>query len=77
VSQDPANDRRFLDQGPSLQGCRSDSRTKDQLLKQMKTRGVTNWRGRPLTSEAIGTLLRDRPSAGIVDVSENGARQEW
>jgi site-specific DNA recombinase len=36
--------------------------------------GLTNRRNRPLTSQAIGTLLRNRLYAGIVDVSEYGVR---
>jgi site-specific DNA recombinase len=35
---------------------------------------LTNRRGRPLTSQAIGTLLRNRFYAGIVDVPEYGVR---
>ena len=34
--------------------------TKEQLLKQTGVWGLTNRRGRPLTSQAIGTLLRNR-----------------
>ena len=33
---------------------------------------LTNRRGRPLTSQAIGVLLRNRLYAGIVDVPEYG-----
>ena len=33
--------------------------TKEQLLKQTSERGLTNRRGRPLTSQAIGMLLLD------------------
>ena len=36
--------------------------------------GLTNRRGRPLTSQAIGTLLRNQLYAGIVDVPEYGVR---
>jgi len=44
--------------------------TKQQLLQQSKAWGLTNRRGRPLTSQAIGVLLRNRLYAGIVDVTE-------
>ena len=36
--------------------------------------GLINRRGRPLTSQAIGMLLRNRLYAGIVDVPEYGVR---
>jgi hypothetical protein len=48
--------------------------TKEQLLKKVRTWGLTNRRGRPLTSQAIGKLLRNQLYAGIVDVSEYGVR---
>jgi hypothetical protein len=48
--------------------------TKEQLLKQVRTWGLTNRRGRPLTSQAIGVLLRNQLYAGIVDVPEYGVR---
>jgi hypothetical protein len=48
--------------------------TKEQLLKQTSVWGSTNRRGRPLTSQAIGMLLRNRLYAGIVDVPEYGVR---
>ena len=48
--------------------------TKEQLLQQAKAWGLTNRRGRPLTSQAIGMLLRNQLSAGIVDVPEYGVR---
>jgi hypothetical protein len=48
--------------------------TKKQLLKQARTWGLTNRRGKPLTSQAIGVLLRNRLYAGIVDVPEYGVR---
>ena len=48
--------------------------TKEQLLKQVRTWGLTNRRGRPLTSQAIGVLLRNQLYAGIVDVTEYGVR---
>jgi len=48
--------------------------TKEQLLKKVQTWGLTNRRGRPLTSQAIGMLLRNQLYAGIVDVPEYGVR---
>ena len=48
--------------------------TKQQLLKQSRASGLTNRRGRPLTSQAIGVLLRNQLYAGIVDVTEYGVR---
>ena len=42
--------------------------TKQQLLKQSRAWGLTNRRGCPLTSQAIGVLLRNQLYAGIVDV---------
>jgi hypothetical protein len=48
--------------------------TKEQLLKQTTTWGLTNRRGKPLTSQAIGVLLRNQIYAGIVDVPEYGVR---
>ncbi len=44
--------------------------TKEQLLKQVRTWGLTNRRGKQLTSQAIGVLLRNQLYAGIVDVPE-------
>ena len=40
--------------------------TKQQVLEQTRM-GLTNRRDRPRTSQAIGTLLRNRLYAGIVD----------
>lgn len=48
--------------------------TKEQLLKQARAWGLTNRRNRPLTSQAIGMLLRNQLYAGIVDVPEYGVR---
>jgi site-specific DNA recombinase len=48
--------------------------TKEQLLKQVRAWGLTSRRGSPLTSQAIGVLLRNQLYAGIVDVTEYGAR---
>jgi hypothetical protein len=48
--------------------------TKEQLLKQARAWGLTNRRGRPLTSQVIGMLLRNQLNAGIVDVPEYGVR---
>ena len=48
--------------------------TKEQLLKKARKWGLTNQRGKPLTSQAIGVLLRNQLYAGIVDVPEYGIR---
>ena len=48
--------------------------TKEQLLKQTSAWGLTDRRGRPLSSQAIGMLLRNRLYAGIVDVPDYGVR---
>lgn len=48
--------------------------TKEQLLNQARAWGLTNRRGRPLKSQAIGVLLRNQLYAGIVDVAEYGVR---
>ena len=48
--------------------------TKEQLLKKARKWGLTNRRGKPLTSQAIGVLLRNQLYAGIVDVPEYGIR---
>src|SRR5919198_2329524 len=50
--------------------------TKEQLLKKVRTWGLTNRRGRPLTSQAIGMLLRNQLYAGIVDVPAYGVRSK-
>jgi len=48
--------------------------TKQEVLHQARAWGLTNRRSRPLTSQAIGTLLNNRLYAGIVDVPEYGVR---
>jgi site-specific DNA recombinase len=48
--------------------------TKEQLLQRARTWGLTNRRGKPLMSQAIGVLLRNQLYAGIVDVLEYGVR---
>lgn len=50
--------------------------TKEQLLKQARTWGLTNRRGKPFTLQAIGMLLRNQLYAGIVDVPEYGVRNK-
>jgi site-specific DNA recombinase len=47
---------------------------KQQLLEQSRAWGLTNRRGSPLTSQAIGVLLRNQLDAGIVDVTEYAVR---
>jgi hypothetical protein len=48
--------------------------TKQQLLEQARAWGLTNRRDRPLTSQAIGVLLKNQLYAGIVDVPAYGVR---
>jgi hypothetical protein len=48
--------------------------TKEQLLKRARASRLTNRRGKPLTSQAIGMLLRNQLYAGIVGVPEYGVR---
>jgi hypothetical protein len=48
--------------------------TKEQLLKRVRSWRLTNRRGKPLTSQAIGVLWRNQLYAGIVDVPEYGVR---
>jgi hypothetical protein len=43
-------------------------------VKQSRAWGLTNRRGSPLTSQAIGVLLRNQLYAGIVDLTEYGVR---
>jgi hypothetical protein len=49
--------------------------TKEQLLKRARAWGLTNRRGKPLTSQAISVLLRNQLYAGVVDVPEYGVRR--
>ena len=49
--------------------------TKQQVLEQARVWGLTNRRNRPLTSQAIGVLLRSKLYAGNVDVPKYGARK--
>jgi site-specific DNA recombinase len=46
--------------------------TTQQLLQQVTAWGLRNRRGQPLSSQAIGMLLRNQLYAGIIDVSEYG-----
>lgn len=50
--------------------------TKEQLLKKVRSWGLTNRRGKPLTSQAIGVLLHNQLYAGIVDGPEYGVRNK-
>ena len=43
--------------------------SKEQLLKQVRAWGLTNRRGRPLTTQAIGVLLRNRVYPALSDSS--------
>jgi hypothetical protein len=47
---------------------------KEQLLKSVRNWGLTNRRGKPITSQAIGVLLRNQSCAEIVDLPEYGVR---
>jgi hypothetical protein len=48
--------------------------TKQQILEQVTAAGLRNRRGRPLSSQAIGTLLCNQLYAGTIDVPEYGVR---
>ncbi len=48
--------------------------TKQQILEQVTTAGLRNRRGQPLSSQAIGMLLRNQLYAGVIDVPEYGVR---
>jgi site-specific DNA recombinase len=49
---------------------------KQQILQQATAWGLRNRRGAPLSSQAIGALLRNQLYAGIVDVPEYGVRNK-
>jgi DNA invertase Pin-like site-specific DNA recombinase len=49
---------------------------KQQILQQATAWGLRNRRGAPLSSQAIGMLLRNQLYAGIVDVPEYGVRNK-
>ncbi len=48
--------------------------TKQQVLQRATDAGLRNRRGRPLSSQAIGMLLRNQLYAGVIDVARFGAR---
>jgi site-specific DNA recombinase len=50
--------------------------TKQQILRKATQWGLTNRRSQPLTSQAIGMLLRNRLYIGIIDVPEFGVREQ-
>ena len=50
--------------------------TKQQLLQQATGWGLTNRRGKPLSSQDIGMLLRNRLYVGVVDVPDYGVRDK-
>ena len=50
--------------------------TKQDILRKATQWGLTNRRGQPLTSQAIGMLLRNRLYIGVVDVPEFGIRDQ-
>jgi hypothetical protein len=48
--------------------------TKQDILRKATQWGLTNRRGQPLTSQAIGMLLRNRLYIGIIDVPDFDVR---
>jgi len=50
--------------------------TKQQMLQQATRWGLTNRRGQPLSSQAIGMLLRNRLYIGMIDVPDFGIREK-
>jgi site-specific DNA recombinase len=48
--------------------------TKELLLVKVRSWRLTNRRSKPVTSQAIGMLLRNQLYAGIVDVPGYGVR---
>jgi len=50
--------------------------TKQEILQKATQWGLTNRRGQPLSSQAIGILLRNRLYIGIIDVPEFGVRDQ-
>ena len=49
---------------------------KQQMLERVTADGLLNRRNRPLSSQAIGMLLRNQLYAGIIDVPEYGVRDK-
>ena len=50
--------------------------TKQAILKKANHLGLTNRRGHPLSSQAIGMLLRNRLYIGVIDVPDFGIRNQ-
>ena len=50
--------------------------TKQEILQKATQWGLTNRRGQPLSSTAVGMLLRNRPYIGIIDVPDCGVRDQ-
>ena len=50
--------------------------TKQEILQKATQWGLTNRRGQPLSSQAIGMLLRNRLYIGIIDVPDFGVRDQ-
>jgi len=50
--------------------------TKQEILPKATQWGLTNRRGQPLTSQAIGMLRRNRMYIGIIDVPDFGIRDQ-
>jgi Recombinase len=49
---------------------------KQEVLQKATEWGLTNRRGQPLSSQAIGMLLGNRLYVGIIDVPEFGVRDQ-
>jgi hypothetical protein len=49
---------------------------KQQMLERVTADGLLNRRHRPLSSQAIGMLLRNQLYAGLIDVPEYGVRDK-
>jgi Recombinase len=50
--------------------------TKQEILQKATQWGLTNRRGQPLSSQAIGMLLRNRLYIGVIDVPDFGVRDQ-
>ena len=50
--------------------------TKQEILQKATQWGLTNRRGQPLSSQAIGMLLRNRLYVGVIDVPDFGVRDQ-
>ena len=50
--------------------------TKQEILRKATQWGLTNRRGQPLSSQAIGMLLRNRFYGGVIEVPDFGVRDQ-